>query len=1276
MAEKKKDNALLEKAQLEENNNNWKEAAFLYESAIDYFLEKDMIDKAASAYKKLGFTNIMALETVDSAINLRNNCKNAINAYDKAIKLFNQIGSNEEHLECKGEKLYTQIFISKSVEEIKNSLKYAINIFLKASELYSQKGDNESKARTQSRAFFCVSWLVNYLSEESEYDLYYQKYLGLIDIALNSAIEVKNIRYVSETVFGVMLFYFFQIFFKNFKKDNNFKNLLINSMKKISDILDLFGDFEDNRAYSMIYYAYGQMHCAYACHFIKDEIEQIDWSNKGINILEKALDYARKAKNKPLIIKSLFYINWWAFFQRKVNYVQKRIYSDVNEMLKLGKIFSEFFNHIGFYAYFLPVFYYANMSQRSFFTIRQRKSYAKQGIKYAKEALRLIPDLPYCAWPYQMLTYCYSELIRLSDLKDEQNKYSDKMFNYAQKAVEIGEDFEGGLVRAAGYSSMYRAYKTLADLAMNEEIKINMLSSAAEAAKQYLEHTPESFTAELIGQIRLGLLLEDIGIISGKIEPLEQAKEILFNLINESTESGQYSYTAATCEYIARIEDRLGNNKSSSDLYNKASNFYSKSLKNIKYKPLKERTKEKISYAEAWTLIEIAKLYHKEENHINAKDSYEKACQILKSLPSYNFEASYYYAWIYLEEAEHLSKQAKHSDAIEKFLASSKYFNDALNVLDTVTQKSKDKMKIDRIKKLINVAKIRINYCNARADVENARIFGKKGEHLVAGEKFSIAASQFKYICTKFEIERERRELEAVYYLCKAWENMELAENSEDFQRYSNASSLFDKASNLFSENKLKMLSLGNSAFCQALELGCKFDETTKTEVKTELYPRIKLILRKAANSYSKGGFESGAEWALATSTYFDASWHLIRVDQELELEEKNKLLEIGSGFLKSAAELFAKAGYKNKEKELLERLDMVLKEKKIILSALNTIIQPSIAKSTVGIIAPACPIETSESPKLSEVRSYTQEYDLGETKKIIKEKYELIYKDLLKEQPEKQIEKFRVGIAQIGISNTGDTLNEFYDEKPTGLLTLKEEKVDEIKLKIKEMIDKAHEESVDILLFPEMTVDLKYKLFLEDILNLAKIYEMYIIPGTYHNIDTKSNVSSVIGPEGILWHQEKHIPAIISLQRGKFKEGIETSNLPRKTIICNTKYGRIVIVICRDFLDMDLRVELKNFEPPIDIILNPAFTPVTADFKAVHFDARRSIYAYSFFANVADYGNSLIYTPEKERTERVIPAKEENIIYKDVDLFKLRSERKKWQKIKENEKRFIQSTR
>ncbi|GAI20465.1 unnamed protein product, partial [marine sediment metagenome] len=240
--------------------------------------------------------------------------------------------------------------------------------------------------------------------------------------------------------------------------------------------------------------------------------------------------------------------------------------------------------------------------------------------------------------------------------------------------------------------------------------------------------------------------------------------------------------------------------------------------------------------------------------------------------------------------------------------------------------------------------------------------------------------------------------------------------------------------------------------------------------------------------------------------------------------------------------------------------------------------------------------------------------------------KYELVYKDLLKEHAMIQEKKCRVGIAQIGVSKTDDILNEFYEEKASSLLCLREDKVESVRSNITNMIKNAHASGINILLFPEMTIDLNYGEFLEDISNLARAFKMYIIPGSYHDQETKRNLSVLIGPDGILWKQEKHIPAIIHLKDKRFKEGIDVGETPRKTIICNTEYGRIAIIICRDFLDMDLRVELKNFEPPVDIILNPAFTPVTADFKAAHFDARRSIYAYCFFANVAEFGDSLIY--------------------------------------------------
>jgi predicted amidohydrolase len=725
------------------------------------------------------------------------------------------------------------------------------------------------------------------------------------------------------------------------------------------------------------------------------------------------------------------------------------------------------------------------------------------------------------------------------------------------------------------------------------------------------------------------------------------------------------------------VEDRVGNFSSSSEHYEKAQAAYKQSLQYVEYRLLRHKIEEKIHYTLAWSSIENAKAFHKKENHLKAKENYEKAFEILKDLPNFKYESIYYSAWAIQEEAEQFSKLEMHKEATEKYEITKTMFNDAIKAMDEISRQVKDKLTLERIKKLEKLAELRIKYCSARLNVEKARILGKQGEYCAAAELFASAAVEFRDVCNFFKIERERGELEAVYYLCRAWENMELAEKYEDQEKFTEAADLFSKASKLFNDSKLKLLASGNSAFCQALKLGCEFDNIYESEKKAQLYPKIKSMLRTAASSYEKGGFKNGADWALATSTYFDAVWHLIRADEEMDLKEKKRLLKVGEQILRSTADLFGKAGYEDKQNEVFNRIELIEKEERILFSALNSIKKPQVSGSTDGIIAPACPIEISQSPRLSEVQQITENI----LKRFVEEKterkkYEIIYTDFIKQDLKTQKSQFRIGIAQIGLSTSGDIITDFFEEKASGLLGFKKEKVKIIQEKVKDLVENASKNNINFLIFPEMTVDLNYVELFKEISNLAKEYSMYIIPGSYHDQETKQNISMVISPERVLWKQEKHIPAIIHFKEKKFEEAIETALRPRKILVCNTEYGRIAIVICRDFLDMDLRVELKNFEPPIDIVLNPAFTPVTADFKAAHFDARRSIYAYCFFANVAEFGDSLIYTPEKDRTERIIPAKEEGLIYKDIDLFKLRSERKKWEKEQKKDRQFIQSTR
>ncbi len=1269
--------ALIEEAKIEERNYNWEKAADLYEQVAKLFLEKNLLQDAAKIYNKLGFVCFRAVYASEIKEDYLNWNEQSVKAFHMAESLFDQTNDKLLSMECKAKALAQSCVVITSIEEARKGMKKSIDIFFQVIEEYSKAGDTKNYLRLSSLIVEPMMLFVFLCSSPSELEYYSQLGRNLIERAWTLLKEVDTIEIRGRILYGEYILMFHMNRWTELthgdKKQEKINRRFLKRCEHTLKLAENSHDVINDHILGEIYNATGFIYCIFGSLFVEEIKERVKFAEKGFDLLEKSVVFYKNSRNIPGAIDAIYSIDYHAGIFGRFEYLQKRILNDVHEVQKLDKIFDNLYAGIYCFMDFIPIVYYDQFTSRSFLRWDTRKSYAKIGIEYANIALKRLAFGPYIIHIYQYLTHFYSQLAILAREDDPQEEYIQKMLYYANKTENLSKDYKGGTVRAAGFTSLYRAYKTLADITKDKDKKIKNLELAIEAAKNNIKYSIESYRLYLAIQIRLALLYEELGILTTEEKSLIQARELFLRIVIESSERGYYFYSAACYEYIARLEDRLGNHMVSAEYYQKAQKAHDDSLSSIEYKPLKERVNTKIKYTNAWSLIEEAKANHKKENHIKAKDEYEKACTILRELPENNHEASYFYSWAILERAEQFSKLENFEDAIQCYQKAKENFKLARMA---IRYKRKMERGSKELKKLEKVANVRIDYCSARINLEKARILEKRGERLDAAERFSHAATQFSDICSLFKIKRERGELEAVYYLCKAWENLEIAEEYEDPNIYALSAELFSKASSLFRESKLKSLATGNSSFCLALEQGCNFDKSHDIKIKADLFSKIKSLLRNASISYEKGGFKSGADWALATSTYFDAAWHLIQADEELEINKRKELLDIGSNYLKSAAKLFGKSGYKDKEREVLERLNRVVKEEKILISALNTIKKSSVSSSIEGIISPSCPIEISQSPRIGEIQQYSEEVSKFLEIDSITKKYEIEYCDLLKDHQKSPRNQCRVGIAQIGISNSGDIMNEFYEEKPKGLLTLKKEKFNDVESKVKEMVEKAHQASVDILLFPEMAVDLKYKRFLKEITNLAKKYEMYIIPGSYHNIEMKSNVSVVFGPEGILWQQEKHIPAIISLERGRFKEGIEITTALKKTIVSNTEYGRIAIATCRDFLDMDLRVELKNFEPPVDIILNPAFTPVTADFKAVHFDARRSIYAYTFFANIADYGNSLIYTPEKERVERNVPPREEGLIYKDVDLFRLRSERKKWEEKQKKEKSFIQSTR
>ena len=968
-----KEAVLLERAEGEEKAYNWGEAANLYKQAAKTLLDKKRMEEAAEVYYKTGFAYYRAADTVETAEEHTEVIKNSVKALKEAVNLYSQTQSKAKGLECEALALSISTFIMSSVSEVKSILNKAHEFFIEASELYFKRNDQESYIRTLNKTSYFLIWYICLCSDPKEMEEYYEKGIDIAFKAWNLSKDIKNIQYLAGALYNeVLLCIIFQYFkyVRDYTREEYCRELLL----RCEDSLRLVEGCDESHILGLIYSSVGFMSYNFGFHYIEDEVEQNKYIDKAIDSLEKGLEFFKKTKDKGKIVISLFNLILLPASAERINYIQKRIMNDVNELVEIGKIYRNTYLPWHFIAYEVPAFYYSIIARWSFFTSTQRKSYAEKAIEYAQESLKKLAFPPFISMSYTALTMSHSVLAYLITDKDEKEEHIKKMLQYAQQSNEIGEKYQGGHARSTGYYALDIAYNTLADNTESEEERIKMLTTAADASKKHIKYALYSRTGNISAQMRLGVLYEKIGIISMNKDTLMTAKELFLQLIEQCLKRGYQSYAAAAYEYIARIEDRLGNHNTSAQYYENAQNAYAETLKIIEYKPLKKRVNEKMNYIKAWNLIENAKAYHKKENHLKAQETYQKACEILKDLASFKYESLYYSAWASQEEAEHLSKQEEHEKALEQYEMSKRTFNDAIETMEEISNRSKNKVMVERIKKLIQVANLRIKYCSARTNVEKAIIRGKSGEHSAAAELFASAASQFRYVCNFFKIERERVEIEAVYYLCRAWECMENAEKYEEPDRFSEAANLFIKASNLFSDSKLKFLASGNSTFCQALEIGCKFDEAHESEVKAELYPKIKGLLRNAASTYEKGDFENGSNWALATSTYFDAAWHLIRADEEMNLDEKSRFLEVGSGLLKSTAEIFSDAGYKEKEKEVLKRLSMVEKEEKIIFSALNSIKKPDISSSTIGIIAPACSLETSQSPKLGEIQQMTEE--------------------------------------------------------------------------------------------------------------------------------------------------------------------------------------------------------------------------------------------------------------------------------------------------------------
>ncbi len=421
-----------------------------------------------------------------------------------------------------------------------------------------------------------------------------------------------------------------------------------------------------------------------------------------------------------------------------------------------------------------------------------------------------------------------------------------------------------------------------------------------------------------------------------------------FEDVAESFGKLDMSSRVAECHWkIARGFEALGEYLKAAENFNRASNEYASAARKIPQ--LKDFYQDHAFYMQAWSEIGKARHHHKRQEYGSAQEHFQKAADLHKTSKQWSYLMPNYLAWARIERAEDLSRREQSEEAIKAFEQAAKLFNETKNSLQTQLDKILDPDEKQMAARMVKTTDKRREYCIGRIVLEEARILDKKGDHYSSSEKYGSAVEIFEELSQALESEQEQKEFKLIIALSRAWQKMTVAETEASPALYAEASQLFEEAKEFSPNEKTKMLVLGNSRFCKALEAGTRFVDTRNTEA----YVDAMKCLETASNYYMKAGFPKVSEFSEATKLLFDAYLHIDSATRESDPEKKARLYAMAEKVLQTSAGSFMKAEHPEKREQVLGLLEKTKKERELAMSLAEVLHAPSIASTTSAFATP-----------------------------------------------------------------------------------------------------------------------------------------------------------------------------------------------------------------------------------------------------------------------------------------------------------------------------------
>ncbi len=552
---------------------------------------------------------------------------------------------------------------------------------------------------------------------------------------------------------------------------------------------------------------------------------------------------------------------------------------------------------------------------------------------------------------------------------DKKRNLLEKALKYRERNIEIMEQLTPFDYWNLGVMHNYLAgiKAELGYLEPDLNSKRRLLEEAITDKEKCLKLIAKTMTYyEKMGQIELfaalygyqdtyGTLLNGLYELTNNPEHLRKAIEISQKAIESASKLDLISRMAESYWKIAKTQNILGEYLEAAENFQHASEIYMKAAE--KTPQLKDFYQDYASYMEAWNEIEKAKYHHAENHYGQAKEHYEKTADFHKSTERWNYLSPNYLAWARLEEAEDLSRREQPEEAKDLFQQAANLFIEAEKSIQPKLEKIESK---DEKELLVNLAKsvrararIKREYCLGRIALEEAKILDRQSRYMASSRKYGSAAEKFQKAFDATEDESDRQELKPIVCLSRAWQMMTRAEAEASPDLYEEASKLFEEAKNHILDEKAKLLALGHSRFCKALEAGTRFEDVRDTS----LHILATQHLESAASYYLRAGFKSASEYAEATQKLLDAYVYMHNAKTETNPDKKARFYMMAEKVLQASAGSYLKSKHPAKQEQVSKLLEKVRKERELAIS-LTEVLHAPLATSTTATFTTPTPGE------------------------------------------------------------------------------------------------------------------------------------------------------------------------------------------------------------------------------------------------------------------------------------------------------------------------------